>query len=54
MVKGKKQTTGRSTERTDRVKLTPKESLKRLQAFALRKEQFIASVRKGKGRGVSA
>ena len=36
------------TERTPRVKLSPKESLKRTQDFEKRKEQFIAAVRKGK------
>jgi hypothetical protein len=35
-------------DRPPRVKLTAKESLKRTQDFDKRKEQFIASVRKGK------
>jgi hypothetical protein len=35
-------------ERPQRVKLSAKESLKRTQEFDKRKEQFIASVRKGK------
>jgi hypothetical protein len=51
MAKGKKQGKGPSA---GRAKLTAEESLKRLQEFAKRKEQFIASVRKGKDRGVSA
>lgn len=54
MARGKKRATGRSPERTDRAKLTPEEALKRLQAFAQRKEHLVASVRKGKDRGVSA
>ncbi len=35
-------------ERPPRLKLSAKESLKRTQEFEKRKEQFIASVRKGK------
>jgi hypothetical protein len=35
-------------ERPPRVKLSAKESLKRTQEFEKRKEQFIATVRKGK------
>jgi hypothetical protein len=35
-------------ERPPRIKLSAKESLKRTQEFDKRKEQFIASVRKGK------
>ena len=54
MAKGKKQDKGLSTERTERAKLSAKESLKRLQEFAKRKEHFVAAVRKGKDRGVSA
>jgi hypothetical protein len=37
-----------------RVKLSPEESLKRMQEFDKRKEAFIASIRKGKDRGVSS
>ncbi len=40
--------------RSQRVKLTTEESLKRVREFAQRKEAFIAAVRKGKNRGVSA
>jgi hypothetical protein len=36
-------------ERPPRVKLSAKESLKRTQEFDKRREQFVASVRKGKG-----
>lgn len=35
-------------ERPPRLKLSAKESLKRTQEFDKRKEQFIATVRKGK------
>jgi hypothetical protein len=35
-------------ERPPRVKLAAKESLKRTQEFDKRREQFIATVRKGK------
>jgi hypothetical protein len=40
--------------RSDRLKLTPEESLKRMEDFPKRKEKFVASVRKSKNRGVSA
>lgn len=35
-------------ERPPRIKLSPKESLKRTKDFDKRKEQFVAAVRKGK------
>jgi hypothetical protein len=35
--------------RPPRARLSPEESLKRMQEFDQRREQFIASVRKGKG-----
>jgi hypothetical protein len=54
MAKGKKQGKGASAKRAERAKLTAEESLKRMQDFSKRKEDFIASVRKGKDRGVSA
>jgi hypothetical protein len=40
--------------RTQRAKLTAEESLKRMQDFAKRKEQFVDVVRKGKGRSLTA
>jgi hypothetical protein len=40
--------------RSERVQLSAEESLKRVRQFAQRKEAFIAAVRKGKDRGVSA
>ena len=54
MAKGTKRGKRLSTERAERAKLTAEESLTRLQEFAKRKEQFVAAVRKGKDRGVSA
>jgi hypothetical protein len=39
---------------SQRVKLSPEESRKRVRDFAKRKEAFIAAVRKGKNRSVSA
>jgi len=41
-------------ERPRRSKLAPAESVKRMEAFDRRKEQFVAAVRKGKDRAVSA
>jgi hypothetical protein len=41
-------------QRPKRVKLSADESLKRMQEFSKRKEKFIAAVRKGKNRSVSA
>jgi hypothetical protein len=41
-------------ERPKRTKLSAEDSLKRMQAFGKRKEKFIATVRKGKNRGLSA
>ena len=40
--------------RPKRAKLTPEESLKRMEAFPERKEQIIAAVRKSKSRSVSS
>jgi hypothetical protein len=39
---------------SQRVKLTPEESLKRMEEFPKRREQFITAIRKGKNRGLSA
>jgi len=36
-----------------RTKLSVEESRKRMEAFAKRKEKFIATVREGKDRGLS-
>jgi hypothetical protein len=41
-------------ERPERAKLSAEESLKRMKEFPKRKEEFVASVRKGKDRGVSS
>lgn len=35
-------------ERPQRAKLSPKESIKRMQEFSKRKERFIAVIREGK------
>jgi len=47
MAKGKKRGKRPPTERVERAKLTPQESLTRLQEFTKRKEQFIAVIRGG-------
>ena len=39
---------------TERAKITAEESFKRIQEFSKRKERFVAAVRNGKDRGVSA
>jgi hypothetical protein len=39
---------------SERVKLTPEESLERMREFPKRMEAFIAAARKGKNRSVSA
>lgn len=45
MAKGKKRSKAVSTERVERAKLTAEESLKRMQEFYKRKEQFVAAGR---------
>jgi hypothetical protein len=40
--------------RPERVTLTREESLKRMREFSKRKGKFIASIRKGKNRGLPA
>ena len=54
MAKTKKQDKRFPPGRAGRSKLSAEESLKRLQEFASRKESFVAAVRKGKDRSVSA
>jgi hypothetical protein len=44
----------RSAQKPERVKLSAKEILKRMQEFPKRKERIVAAVRKGKNRSVSA
>jgi hypothetical protein len=39
---------------SERQKITPEEALERMRTFGARKEAFIAAVRKGKNRSVSA
>ncbi len=43
-----------AAKRAERVKLTAEESLKRMEEFPKRKESFVAAIRKGKNRGLSA
>jgi hypothetical protein len=52
----KKRATDREVKiiRPERVKLSREESLKRMREFPKRKGKFIAAIRKGKNRGVSA
>jgi hypothetical protein len=40
--------------RPERIKLAREESLERMREFPKRKGKFIATIRKGKDRGVSA
>jgi hypothetical protein len=54
MAKKQKQSKTLKIERPEHAKLSAKESLKRLEEFSKRKEQFVAAARKGKGQGVSA
>jgi hypothetical protein len=49
MAKEKKQ-----PKRPARLKLSAEESLKRMKDFANRKEAFIAAIRKGKNRDLTA
>ena len=48
MAKKQKEVQERKVQRPKRAKLSEEETLKRMEAFDERKEQFIASVRKGK------
>jgi hypothetical protein len=41
-------------ERTGRTKVTAQQALDRMQSFSERKEQFVATVRKGKNRNIPA
>jgi hypothetical protein len=52
MAKKQKKVTELKIERLEREKLSPEESLKRMQDFPHRKEEFVATIRKGKDRGV--
>ena len=54
MVKRKKIGKKALRERPTRALLTADESLKRLGEFSKRKERFVAVVRKGKDRSVTA
>lgn len=52
MAKKQKKVSELKIERPERAKLTPEKSVKRMQEFTQRKEQFVATVRKGKNRSV--
>lgn len=52
--KSTRKQTNKKSAWSQRIKLTPEESLKRMTEFSKRKEAFIAAVRKGKNRSVSA
>ena len=54
MAKRKKGPGGPPTGQAKRAKLSAEESLKRMEEFPERKEQFVAAVRKGKNRSVPA
>lgn len=54
MAKRAQKVTELKMQRPRRAKLAAAESLKRMEAFNRRKEQFVAAVRKGKDRAVSA
>jgi hypothetical protein len=54
MAKEQKRKKELSSGRAQRMKLSAEESLKRMEEFPKRKERFIAAVRKGKDRGISA
>jgi hypothetical protein len=54
MAKVKKRSKSAPRGRMKRAKLTAEESLKRMEAFPVRKEQFVAAVRKNKDRSVPA
>ena len=52
MAKRAEKVTELKIERPPRAKLSAAESLKRMEAFGRRKEQFVAAVRKSKDRGL--
>lgn len=54
MVKKREKIRELKIERPKRAKLSAKESLGRVQEFSKRKAKFIAAVREGKNRSVSA
>jgi hypothetical protein len=54
MPKKKKAAGGPPTRPAKRAKLSAAESLKRMEEFPERKEDFVAAVRKGKNRSVPA
>lgn len=54
MAKPKSKAAKAPAERKERVKLSAQESLKRMNDFPSREEQFVAAVRKNKNRSIPA
>jgi hypothetical protein len=54
MAKRREKVEEKKVIRPERITLTREESLKRMGEFPKRKGKFIAAIRKGKNRGVSA
>lgn len=54
MTKKPRQSKTPKSGRSQRLELSPEESLKRMKAFHERKEALIAAIRKGKNRSVPA
>ena len=54
MAKKPKRVSSPKTGLSQRVKLTREECLKRMRDFSQREEAFVAAIRKGKNRDVSA
>ena len=54
MPKKSKRDEAKLPQRSKRMKLSAAESLRRMEDFPKREEAFIAAVRKGKNRGLSA
>jgi hypothetical protein len=51
MAKKSRRSQTAETGRSQRIKLSTAESLKRVREFAQRKEAFVAAIQKGKNRG---
>ena len=54
MAKKRQKISELTIERPERAKLSPQESLKRMQNFPQRKESFVAAIREGKKRSLPA
>ena len=53
MAKKRKKVKEWKIQRPERAQLSAEESLKRMQEFAKRKEQFVADIRKNQNRSLS-